>query len=106
MKIVIRFFLFVCMTIISVITWAETCTQNNNRMTSLVGLDSSSGVVYASVDSHSNECSCNNFRFKPENTETEMALSILLSAKLADREVRVDLLNADNCDTAYRVYVE
>lgn len=82
------------------------CTQYNNALNGLVGLDSGSGRLYAAVSSSSNECSCDQFRFKPEDTDVNMALSILLSAKMADKKVRIDLDDATDCNTAVRVYVQ
>ena len=82
------------------------CTQNNNELNGLVGLDSEIGSVYAATTSVSNECSCAAVRFRPEITDTKMALSVLLSAKLAGKKVRVDLLDASDCNSAFRVYVQ
>lgn len=82
------------------------CIQNNNELLNLVGLDSASGVVYATTTSSSNECSCSHVRFKPENTDTKMALSVLLAARMAGKEVRIDLIDASDCNSAYRVYLE
>lgn len=80
------------------------CTQNNNSI-GLVGLDHPSGTVYVNVIS-SGQCSCTTIRFKSENTDTKMALSILLAAKMADKKVRIDFLDANNCNSANRVYIE
>ena len=84
---------------------AETCSQNRNELNGLVGLDSRAKTVYASVLSSSNECACSSVRFLEANTDTKMALSVLLAAKMANKKVRVDLLDKNDCNSAYRVYV-
>lgn len=91
--------------VFSNLTYAA-CTQTDNKLGSLVGLDSQGGMVYANVSSVSNQCACSSVRFKPNNTDVKMALSVLLSAKMAEKEVRVDLLDEGDCNSAYRVYVE
>lgn len=85
---------------------AATCIQNNNVLNGWVGLDSSAGTIYAKTTSSSNECSCANVRFTAANTNTQMVLSILLSAKIAGKEVRVDLIDGNDCNSAYQVYIE
>ena len=82
------------------------CSQNNNKLHFLVGVDSGSGNVYASLSSTTNECSCSYVRFSTLNTDTKMVLSVLLAAKLAEREVRVDFRDAASCDSGYRVYLK
>jgi hypothetical protein len=82
------------------------CSQTGNTLNGLVGLDSSSGVIYAATTSIKNECSCTEVRFKPENTQATLALSILLSAKLAGKTIRVDIRDATDCNTAFRAYVQ
>lgn len=84
---------------------AASCVQQSNRL-GLVGLDSSNGTVYARVLASDNGCSCIEFRFTPVNTDTNKALSILLSAKMADKSVRIDATNSLDCYSAYRVYIE
>lgn len=85
---------------------AASCTQNSNNLNGLVGLDSGAGNIYASIISTPNECGCRHVRFAPANTDTKSALSILLAAKMANKKVRIDLLDKTNCDTAYRVYIQ
>jgi len=89
----------------SPLSFAETCTQNNNTLNGLVGLDGSS-TIYASISSSSNECSCTSVRFSETNADTKIALSILLAAKMANKKVRIDLLDKTNCNTGYRVFVQ
>ena len=87
-------------------TLAALCVQRHNTI-GMVGLDSGqSGVVYASVSNHDDACGCNDYRFKPENTDTKSALSILLSAKVSGQAVRVDVQDSNDCNTAFRVYLE
>lgn len=90
----------------SQMAFAATCVQNNNVLNGWVGLDSPAGTIYAKTTSSSNECSCANVRFKPENTNTNMILSILLSAKIAGKEVRVDLIDGNDCNSGYQAYIE
>lgn len=82
------------------------CVQNNNALSGLVGLDSADNTIYATTVSTSNECSCTNVRFRAQNTNTQMVLSILLSAKIANQKVRIDLLDTNDCNSAFRVYVQ
>lgn len=95
--------LFVMASAFSNISFA--CTQDNNLI-GLMGLDNSSGTIYMSVLSSSNQCSCTSVRFTAGNADTKMVLSILMAAKLAEKKVRVDLLDAKNCNSAYRVYIQ
>ena len=81
------------------------CVQTSNIVT-FTGLDSSNGTIYAALKDGNNNCNCSSVRFKPENTNTEMALSILLAAKVAKNKVRIDLMDEKSCDTAYRFYLE
>jgi len=84
---------------------AAVCSQHGNKI-GFFGLDSHEGQVYASVSEHNNGCSCSRFRFRPSNTKTDMVLSILMAARLAEKKVRVDLKNASDCNSAYRIYIE
>ena len=86
--------------------FAKGGVQTKNKLPNLLGLDSASGTVYATVSSTQNQCNCKAVRFTPGRTNTEMALSILLAAKLSKKTVRVDLLEEGNCTSAYRVYLE
>jgi len=81
------------------------CAQFNNTL-GLVGLDAIDGTVYARVFNHDNGCGCSDFRFRPSVTRATTALSVLLTAKGANRPVRVDLLDRTNCNSAYRVYMQ
>ncbi|KDM92835.1 hypothetical protein [Photobacterium galatheae] len=105
MKKMMKLSLILACTVYSQASLAEACSQNYNELPDLVGLDSSSGRIFASVRSSTNECSCTHVRFTKENTDTNTALSILLAAKMANKKVRVDLKDKTDCDTAYRVYV-
>lgn len=100
-----KFVTMAAIAISSQAAWAAACSQNSNSLGSLVGLDSSSGTVYATITSGSNECACAYARFSPSNTDAKAALSILLSAKLANKAVRIDFLDTASCDSAFRVYV-
>ena len=79
------------------------CTQTGNKIT-LLGRDNN-GSIYSSVTEHNNQCGCSSFRFKEINTDTQMALSILLSAKLSDNKIRVDLKDENDCNSAYQLYI-
>lgn len=85
---------------------AKECTQNNNVLSGLVGLDGSDGRVYTYLQSESNECGCKDARFMPNNADTEKALSILMAAKIADKKVRVDFKDENSCRSGYRVYIQ
>lgn len=97
---------FTCIAIfLSTASLAGTCSQTQNEIVGLVGLDSQTGTVYSSTVSSTNSCNCAHVRFKPENTDVDKALSILLAAKLSSTKVRVDLLSEGDCNSAYRVYL-
>lgn len=96
---------FILMMAVSFLANAS-CVQTGNVLDGLVGLDSSTSTVYARTNSIKNQCSCSSVRFKFANTNTNMALSILLAAKMAGKTVRVDLNDPSDCNTASRVYVE
>lgn len=82
------------------------CAQYGNRLTGIIGLDSSNGVIYTNISSSTNECSCTQARFHPDNTDTDKALSILLAARLAEKTVRIDFLEGQGCNSATRVYIQ
>lgn len=88
------------------VSFGSTCVQNGNELSGLLGLDRTDGTIFVRTESSSNDCGCGNVRFTSSNTDVEMALSILLAAKMSDRTVRIDLLEAGNCNSAYRVYIE
>lgn len=81
------------------------CAQNNNEL-SFLGMVDGQGMLYAQLNSTTNECSCSVVRFKTENTDTKMVLSILLAARMSSNKVRVDLLDSTDCDSAYKVYIQ
>ena len=82
------------------------CAQNNNELSGLVGVDGKDGMVYATVSSDTNECSCTSVRFKEVNADTDKVLSVLLAAKVSNVKVRVDLLDPADCNSAQRVYMQ
>jgi hypothetical protein len=81
------------------------CTQTNNTV-GFLGLDNANGRIYVNVSGHSNQCGCSHFRFDPQATDTDMALSLLLSARMAGMKVRVDVSEQGACDAAFRVYIQ
>ena len=85
--------------------YAAGCAQTNNSI-GLVGLDSPDGRLYANVNNHNNQCGCNDFRFAATSTDTKAALSILLSAKMANKKVRIDLSDDTDCSSAIKAYIE
>ncbi|WP_064792296.1 hypothetical protein [Shewanella woodyi] len=104
-KLELKWITLLMATLFSTGVYATSCVQNNNIVT-FTGLDSKEGVIYASLSSHDNQCGCSYIRFAPQNTRTEMALSILMAAKLSQNRVRIDLMEHGNCNTAYRVYLQ
>ncbi|GAB2195974.1 hypothetical protein [Sessilibacter sp. MAH4] len=83
------------------------CEQNRNELNGLLGLDSNTGTIYATITKSNNQCSCTQARFSSTVTpHTQEALSILLSAKLAGKTVRIDFADPTDCNTATRVYLE
>ena len=106
MKKIILLTLLPLLTAYSHSSFAQSCSQNNNTLSGLAGLDSQGGNIFASVTSDTNECGCKSVRFNRDNTDTEAALSVLLSAKLANKKVRVDILDRTDCNSAYRVYIQ
>ena len=96
------------------ITMAAICSQANNSI-GLLGFDYTpvSGTVpektniYASLLNHSNlHCGCTEVRFEEVNTNIDVVLDILLAAKTNFKKVRIDLLDANNCDSAFRVFIQ
>jgi hypothetical protein len=85
-------------------SFSESCAQSNITLNGLVGLDYA-GNIYASTSSNNEKCSCTSVRFREGNTDIKAALSILLAAKMADKKVRIDLLDKTDCNTAARVYI-
>lgn len=99
-----KLMLFILSCVLSQVTYAA-CTQTGNSLSSLVGVGYA-GVIYANVTSVDNQCSCTTVRFYESNVDTNKVLSILLAAKFANKKVRVDFIDANDCDTADRVYIE
>ena len=97
-------FIFIPLTFISSTVYATGCTQSNNKI-GLVGVDHTNGTIYAGVSQHNNGCSCSSVRFTPANADEKSVLSVLLAAKLAEKKVRIDLKDNNNCNSAYRVYI-
>ena len=85
--------------------YAASCAQTSNVI-GLVGLGNPDGKIYAGVSGHNNQCGCDIFRFSAKSTDTKAALSILLSAKMANKKVRIDLSDDTDCDSAIKAYVE
>lgn len=86
---------------------AQGCTQNNNTV-GFVGMDGKvgdSGMVFVSLSGHNNGCEASYVRFKASETDVDMALSILLAARMADKKVRIDLKDKNDKNSAYRVYI-
>ncbi|WP_185979258.1 hypothetical protein [Thiomicrorhabdus sp.] len=79
------------------------CTQTGNSI-GLMGL-AGSGQIYASLSSHDNQCACNQARFYSKNADLDMVLSILMSAKLSGKKVRIDFLNYGQCSDAFKVFI-
>jgi len=104
---VIKIVVGLCIVVLSTanVFAASACVQADNKV-GLVGLDNSNSTVYVSTPVSNNGCNCTNFRFSKVNTDTSMALSLLLSAKISGKSVRIDLLDETNCNSAYRVYLQ
>lgn len=85
--------------------FAALCVQTNNQV-GLTGLDSANGIITARVTGHDNQCGCNEFRFQPTDTDVDAALSILITAKLSNIPVRIDVPNFNDCNSAFRVYLQ
>lgn len=85
---------------------AEPCTQPLNKVV-YTGVESAAGQIFVHIEDQSPTagCGCGNFRFSPANVDTDKVLAILLEAKKLGRNIRVDILDALDCDTAYRVYI-
>lgn len=81
------------------------CVQTNNKI-GLTGLDNTNGQLYAGVAESSNQCGCQEFRFKENATDLDAALSLLIAAKLSDKLIRVDISDPNDCNSAIRVYLQ
>lgn len=84
----------------------ETC-QINNAKVGFAGLDGPDSRIFSNISGHQTTgCSCSHVRFLPHKADTDKVLSLLLAARFSDKTVRIDLLDATNCNSAYRVYIE
>ena len=101
-----RYFFIVLVFFLGASSVYASCTQYSNKLTGLLGLGAGGTLIFADVSSNSNACSCAEVRFKPENTDINIALSILLAARLSGKEVRIDLKDAEDCDSANNVYIQ
>jgi hypothetical protein len=81
------------------------CAQSGIRL-GLLGLDQPDGTVFAQVTNSDGGCGCTEFRFRPQQTNTQIALSLLVTAKSAGALVRIDARAPGMCDTAFRVYLQ
>lgn len=63
-------------------------------------------TIYASLLNHSNQCGCTEVRFKEVNTNIDVVLDILLAAKTNLKKIRVVLLDATDCNSAHKVYIQ
>lgn len=107
LSLLIKAFVFCSTFVFSQFAAAQGCTQNSNTI-GMVGMDGKngdSGMVYVSVSGHNNGCNKSYFRFKSSNTDVDMALSVLMAAKMANKKVRIDLINKDDKNSAFRVYI-
>ena len=93
------------------ITVATVCTQTSNSI-GLVGLDYNNNstpkttTIFVAVSNHDNQCGCPIIRFKEENTNIDVVLDILLAAKTNYKKVRINLLDANDCRSAFGVYIQ
>jgi len=81
------------------------CTQTDNSV-GFVGLDNPDGSIYVDVAQHDGKCQCDYIRFYASNTDTDKVLSILLTARLSNNKVRIDILEEGNCNSGNRVYMQ
>ena len=99
-----KYLLFFTLIFISKLSFAV-CTQTGNIATGLTGMDGTDRT-YVRVTSELAQCGCLEFRFLPENSDVDNALSVLLVAKATGRSFRVDIDIDGDCNSAYRVYLE
>ena len=107
MKRGVRGLVLVCAVLFSGFTIAQGCAQQQN-VVGFVGMDGVSGgkgQIFVTVSGHNNDCGYDYFRFRAANTDVDQALSILLAAKMANKKVRIDLIDKADRNTAYRVYI-
>lgn len=104
MNTVLKGLLFITLLLSSTLASSASCVQTNNSI-GLIGLDGRN-IIYSGVSDHSNQCGCTNFRFKEIYTDHKVALSVLMSAKMSNKKVRIDILDETDCNSAYRVYVQ
>ncbi|MEP0176633.1 MAG: hypothetical protein ABJH28_09255 [Paraglaciecola sp.] len=81
------------------------CSQKNNTV-GFMGVDGGDGKIYVAVSDHNGGCDTNSFRFKPDNADTDKILSVLLTAKVANMKVRIDVIDSTDQNSAYKVYLE
>ena len=83
---------------------AGVVAQTNNVI-GLMGVDSTSGVIYVAVSGYSGG-SCSQIRFNNANADTDKILSVLTAAKLAGKRVRIDLADGADCNSGWRAYIQ
>lgn len=84
--------------------FAGSCEQSYNSV-GFLGVDSSNGTIYVAVSGHNNKCNMSSFRFQEVNADTDKILSILMTAKISEKKVRIDLKDSTDPNSAYRVYM-
>ena len=86
---------------------AAICSQFDNRV-DFMGYDGSNLRLYVEVSGHDNNCGCSFFRFKEANLDIRVALAILLSARLMDQTVRIDVKDpaGPNCNEAVKIFLQ
>lgn len=85
--------------------YAARCQQTDIELVGTMGV-TETGAIYVTTRESNRQCGCNNMRFSPARANTDHVMSVLLAARLANKKVRIDLENASNCNTAYRVYIQ
>jgi len=80
------------------------CSQQGTVL-GKVGIDERKVVAEVLEVSTTRDCGCRAVVFDDARTDSGMAMSILLTAKMVDKQVRIDFADGPICDAGIRVYI-
>lgn len=80
------------------------CEQHGNAL-GKIGIEGFEVVAELEKTGTNYNCGCQSVRFSPDKTDVEKAMSIMLTAKLTNKKIRVDFSDGPECDEGKRVYI-
>lgn len=81
-----------------------TCEQHGNTL-GKIGVNGNQVFAEITDVTSTRDCGCRTVLFSQDVTDASMAMSILLTAKMVDKKVRIDFADGPKCDVGTRVYV-